>query len=132
MSIRPLLPGARSPFVSRARRLAAAASLIAMMAVLAVLLARLITAGLPEPWSPRPGPTSLAHATASPVSHREGCDLIAGPARTYCEHDRLSPGLLAPRGQDVARAVWRLVPIGAGLAALIVWRRSRARTRGRC
>lgn len=132
MSIRPLLPGSRSPFVSRARRLAAAASLIAMITVLAVLLARLITAGLPEPWSPRPGPTRPAHATASPAPHREGCDLIAGPARTYCERSPVSPGPLAPSGQDVARAVWRLVPIGAGVAALIVWRRSRPRTRGGC
>ncbi|MBE8477449.1 hypothetical protein [Streptomyces justiciae] len=139
MSIRPLLPASRSPFVSRARRLAAAAAIVAMMAVLAVLLALLITAGRPEPWSPRSNAISPTHihtsASAAPATGREECDLIAGPARTYCEHDTrtpLSPRPLTPSGHDVARVVWRLLPIGSTLAALIIWRRSRARTRGGC
>ncbi|MFC8349809.1 hypothetical protein [Streptomyces sp. NPDC057280] len=137
MSLRPLPSATRSPFVSRARRLAAAASLITLMAVLAVLLALFLTAGQPEPWWPRTNassPTST-HTSTAPALRREECGLIAGPARTYCEqdtHSPLSPRPLTPSGHQVARAVWRLVPIGSGLAALIVWRRSKARTRGGC
>ncbi|WP_329331212.1 hypothetical protein OG866_00255 [Streptomyces sp. NBC_00663] len=132
MSIRPLLPASRSPFPSRARRLAAAAGVIGVIAMLAALVALLITAGRPEPWWSQADATSHTSASAAPAPRREGCDLIAGPARTYCEHDPVSPGPLAPSGQDVARAVWRLIPIASGLAALIVWRRSRAHTRGGC
>ncbi|MCW8384104.1 hypothetical protein [Streptomyces justiciae] len=139
MSLRSFLPAPRSPFVSRARRLAAAAGIIAMMAVLAVLLAVLITAGRPEPWSPRSNAISPTHthtsSSAAPASGREECDLIAGPARSYCDHDTrtpLSPRPLTPSGHDVARVVWRLLPIGSTLAALIIWHRSRARNRGGC
>ncbi|KUN29287.1 hypothetical protein AQJ23_00400 [Streptomyces antibioticus] len=135
MSMRPFLPAPRSPFVSRARRLAAAAAIIGLLSVLAVLLALLITAGRPEPWWPRDNATSPTDTPTSPAPalRREECDLIAGPARTYCEHDThtpLSPRPLTPSGHEVARTVWRLVPIASTLTALIIWRRCRAHARG--
>ncbi|AZP22834.1 hypothetical protein EJC51_46470 [Streptomyces aquilus] len=136
MSMRPFPSAPRSPFVSRARRLAAAAAVIGVLSVLAVLLTLLITAGRPEPWWPRDNFTSPTHASPVPAPRREECDLSAGPARTYCEHDThttpLSPRPLTPSGHDAARAIWRLVPIGSTLTALIIWRRCRAHARGDC
>ncbi|MFF3617263.1 hypothetical protein [Streptomyces sp. NPDC002580] len=52
-----------------------------------------------------------------------------GPATTYCERDAGNSASLAPH--DAAAAAWRLVPAGAGLTVLVMWRRRSAAGRGR-
>ncbi|NNN37573.1 hypothetical protein HLK59_46065, partial [Streptomyces sp. S3(2020)] len=57
------------------------------------------------------------------------CEVIVGPGHPYCE--RAAAGSASAQLHDLGDAAWRLVPAGAGLAALLVWRRSAvARERG--
>ncbi|MEU6375484.1 hypothetical protein [Streptomyces sp. NPDC046909] len=115
------------------RRLAAVTSVLSVIAVAAAVLALAVGASLPEAWWPRTGAAFAAEAsTASPSSpssvRQDSCDLIAGPAKEYCERATTTSASISPpvaaRGQGLADAVWPLAPVGAGLAALVIWRRS--------
>jgi hypothetical protein len=99
----------------RSRRVAAAASILIMIAVVgAVILA--LEVGVPDAWWPHPG---QAFAADTRTAHHDPCALIVGPAKTYCERGATTT---AAGQQDVAGAAWRLVTTGAGVAALVVWR----------
>ncbi|MFJ9752334.1 hypothetical protein [Streptomyces chartreusis] len=101
----------------RSRRLAAAASAFALIGVVASVLVLAVGAGVPEPWWPR---TGQAFAADAPHADREACALIVGPAKEYCERDNTTAS--SAQKPDGAGAAWRLVPAGAGVAALVVWR----------
>ncbi|MFE4576582.1 hypothetical protein [Streptomyces chartreusis] len=110
----------------RSRRLAAAASAFALIAVVASVLVLAVGAGVPEPWWPR---TGRAFAADAPHADRDPCALIVGPAKEYCERGNTTSA--STEKPDGAGAAWRLVPAGAGVAALVVWRRSSAGRRRR-
>ncbi|MEU4013002.1 hypothetical protein AB0H30_31675 [Streptomyces pseudogriseolus] len=111
---------------SRFRRIAAAASLFTVIVVAAGVLVLVLSVSLPEAWWPR---TGQAFAAEDRSVRRDPCGLIAGPAKAYCERDS---AVSASAGRhDVAGAVWRAVPAGAGLAALVIWRGRTAPRRGR-
>nr|WP_107905371.1 hypothetical protein [Streptomyces chartreusis] len=98
-------------------RLAAAASALALIAVVAGVLVLAVGSGVPEPWWPR---TGHAFAADAPHADREACALIVGPAKEYCERGNTTS---APTEKpDGAGAAWRLGTAGAGVAALVVWR----------
>ncbi|MFE7028834.1 hypothetical protein ACFU9Y_00880 [Streptomyces sp. NPDC057621] len=101
-------------------RCLAAAGVLAVVAAALEVLVLTIGAGADAWWS-HAGQT----VAAAPRSQgQDPCDLIVGPARDYCERDA---SLTPPAGDlDVAGAVWRLVPAGAGLTALLVGRRRNA------
>ncbi|WP_327591486.1 hypothetical protein [Streptomyces chartreusis] len=101
----------------RSRRLAAAASALALIAVVASVLVLAVGAGVPEAWWPR---TGHAFAANEPHADREACALIVGPAKEYCERGTESTASSEEPGG--AGAEWRLVLAGAGVAALVVWR----------
>lgn len=109
----------------RSRRIVAAASVLTVIAVVvgAVILA--LGVGLPDAWWPH---TGQAFAADTRTRQHDPCAWIVGPARVYCER-----GATTSAGQQaVAGASWRLVPVGAGVAALLVWRlRPAARRRRR-
>ncbi|WP_369153728.1 hypothetical protein [Streptomyces sp. R17] len=111
---------------SRFRRIAAAASLFSVIVVAVGVLVLVLSVSLPEAWWPR---TGEAFAAEDRSVRRDPCGLIAGPAMAYCERDS---AVSASAGRhDVAGAVWRAVPAGAGLAALVIWRGRTAPRRGR-
>lgn len=105
----------------RARRLRAAASILAVMAVAVGVLVLSVGMSLPEAWWPR---TGHAFAASSPSAHEDPCGLIVGPAKAYCE--RGTTNSASAEHHDATGAAWRLVPVGAGLAALAMWRRRSA------
>ncbi|MFE2579385.1 hypothetical protein [Streptomyces sp. NPDC059378] len=109
----------------RSGRIAAAVSILTVIAVGggAVILA--LGVCLPEAWWPH---TGQAFATDARPAHHEPCAAIAGPAKAYCERGART----AAGQQDGAGAAWRLVPAGAGVAALVVWRLRSAAGQGRC
>ncbi|MCX4740829.1 hypothetical protein [Streptomyces antibioticus] len=97
----------------RSRRAAAAASALTMIAVVAFVIA--LGGGVPDAWWPH---TGQAFAADARTGHPDACASIVGPAKAYCER-----GTTAAAGrQDTAGAVWRLVPVAAGVAAVVVWR----------
>ncbi|MER5199749.1 hypothetical protein ACWD3J_41430 [Streptomyces sp. NPDC002755] len=100
----------------RSRRVAAAVSVLAVIAVVvgAVILA--LGVGLSDAWWPH---TGQAFAADTPTDQHDPCTSIVGPAKTYCERGTITS---AAGQQDMAAAVWRLVAAGAGVAALVVWR----------
>ncbi|WP_331751856.1 hypothetical protein OG713_45805 (plasmid) [Streptomyces sp. NBC_00723] len=99
----------------RSRRVAAAVSVLTVIAVVgAVILA--LGVGLPDAWWPH---TGQAFAADTPTDQHDPCTSIVGPAKTYCERGATTT---AVGQQDMAAAVWRLVAAGAGVAALMVWR----------
>ncbi|WP_329296094.1 hypothetical protein [Streptomyces sp. NBC_01455] len=99
----------------RSRRIAAAASVLTVIAVVAGAVILALGVGLPDAWWPR---TGQAFAADARPAHRDPCALIVGPAKAYCERGATT----AAGQQDVAGAAWRLLPAGAGVAALVVWR----------
>ncbi|MGW7824639.1 hypothetical protein ACWGLF_42760 [Streptomyces puniciscabiei] len=101
--------------LSRPRRIAAAATVLTVIAVVAGVLAGALSMGVPEAWWPH---TGQAFATDAHTAHHDPCDLIVGPAKAYCERGTKNTAE-HPRA---AAAAWRLVPAGAGLAALLIWR----------
>jgi hypothetical protein len=112
----------------RARRLAAAASVLAVIAIVVGVLVLAVGGGIPQAWWPH---TGKAFAADTRPTNQDPCELIVGPAKDYCERGNTTTGPAAEH-RDVAGAAWRLVPAGAGLAALVVWRRrSAARQRRR-
>ncbi|MFC8660763.1 hypothetical protein [Streptomyces sp. NPDC057199] len=111
----------------RSRRLAAAASAFTVIAVVLGALLLTVGTGVPETWWPH---TGQAFATGTRPADQDPCALIVGPGKAYCERGTVNT---APtdHNADVAGAVWRLVPAGAGVAALVAWRRRNAAGRRR-
>ena len=105
----------------RSRRVAAATSVLLVIAVAVGVLVLVLGMSMPEPWWPH---TGQAFTTDVHAAHQDPCDLIVGPAKAYCERGTTSSASAGHRG--VAGAAWRLVSAGAGLAALVVWRRRTA------
>ncbi|TQK49756.1 hypothetical protein FBY35_0018 [Streptomyces sp. SLBN-118] len=103
----------------RTGRLQAAASILAVIAVAACVLILSVGMSLPEAWWPR---TGHAFAASSPSAHEDPCGLIVGPAKAYCKPGTTNSAS-ADHHADATGAAWRLVPAGAGLAALAMWRR---------
>jgi hypothetical protein len=101
----------------RPRRRAAAASVLTVIAVVAGVLVLAIPAGAPQGWWPRTGQAFAADASSA---GRYPCTRVVGPAGDYCERGTIAAAS-AERPQGTS-ALWGLVPAGAGLAALIVWR----------
>ncbi|MFC8428045.1 hypothetical protein [Streptomyces sp. NPDC057253] len=101
----------------RSRRHTAAASVLTLVAVVVGVLVLTVRVGVPQAWWPR---TGQAFASDTHPSDQDPCALIVGPAKDYCERGTATA---APAEQPgVAGAAWRLVPAGAGVAALVMWR----------
>jgi len=111
---------------ARSRRLAAAASALTAIAIAVGVLVLVLGASLPEVWWPR---TGAAFAADTGPTHHNPCGAIVGPAKAYCERGTVNSASAEHHG--ATGAVWRLVPAGAGLAALVVWRRRSAAGPGR-
>jgi hypothetical protein len=103
------------------RHCAAAASVLTVTAVVVGVLILAVGVGVPEAWWPH---TGQAFAADDRPADQDPCALIVGPAKDYCERDTTTAASAEQAG--VAAAAWRLVPAGAGLAALVVWRRRSA------
>ncbi|MFF3876729.1 hypothetical protein [Streptomyces sp. NPDC001978] len=102
----------------RSRRISAAAGVLTAIAVAVGVLILALGVSVPEPWWPH---TGQAFAAGARPTHQDPCDLIVGPAKAYCERGTVNSA--AAQHHNAAGAAWRLVPAGAGLGALIVWRR---------
>ncbi|MFI6340717.1 hypothetical protein [Streptomyces sp. NPDC050535] len=105
----------------RSRRLAAAASVLTVIAVALGVLVLAVGVGVPEAWWPHAG---QAFAADAHPTDRNPCALVVGPAKDYCE--RGTTNSVSAEQPDTAGAAWRLMPAGAGLAGLVVWRRRSA------
>ncbi|MGX4695523.1 hypothetical protein [Streptomyces sp. JNUCC 63] len=103
----------------RSRRIAAAASVLIVAAVAAGMLVLALSVSVPEAWWPRTGQAFASDAR--PARDQDPCDVIVGPAKAYCERGYTASA--SGDHHDAAGAAWRLVPAGAGLAALVMWRR---------
>jgi hypothetical protein len=99
----------------RSRRVAAVVSVLAVIAVVVAAVVLVLEVGVPQGWWPHTG-----QAFAADAAHRDPCALIVGPAKAYCE--RGARATASGGHQDVAGGAWRLVPAGAGVGALVVWR----------
>ncbi|MGW3038136.1 hypothetical protein ACWDCB_44000 [Streptomyces sp. NPDC001178] len=105
----------------RARRVAAAVSVLTVIAVIAGVLILVLGAGVPQAWWPHTGQAFAAYARSA---HHDPCALIVGPAKAYCE--RGTTTTTAAAHPNMAGAAWRLGSAVAGLAALVVWRQRSA------
>ena len=103
--------------LDRSRRVAAAASVLTVIAVVAGVLILVLGVGVPQGWWPHTGQAFAADAHSA---HHDPCALIVGPAKAYCERGTTTTATAAHPA--MAGAAWRLVPAGAGLAAVVVWR----------
>ncbi|MGW2890619.1 hypothetical protein ACWDDN_36000 [Streptomyces griseoruber] len=99
----------------RSRRIAAAVSVLTVIAVVAGAVILALGVGLPDAWWPH---TGQAFAADARPAHHDPCASIVGPAKAYCERGATT----AAGQQDTAGAAWRLMPAGACVAALVVWR----------
>ncbi|MFQ6144638.1 hypothetical protein ACLMNJ_16415 [Streptomyces seoulensis] len=99
----------------RSRRVAAAVSVLTVIAVVVAAVVLALGVGVPQGWWPHTG-----QAFAADASHRDPCALIVGPAKAYCA--RGAAAHASAGHQNVASGAWRLVPAGAGVGALVVWR----------
>ncbi|MFE6335252.1 hypothetical protein ACFVOK_18845 [Streptomyces sp. NPDC057798] len=106
-----------SSVFNRTRRSAAAAGSLTVIAVAGGVLVLAVGVGVPQGWWPHTGQAFAAdHRPADP----NRCALIAGPARDSCERAATTTAFAGqPGGADAA---WGLVPAGAGVAALVMWR----------
>ncbi|MFD4588289.1 hypothetical protein [Streptomyces sp. NPDC058434] len=102
----------------RTRRIAAAASVLTVIAGALATLVLAAGASVPATWWPD---TGQAFATDARPADQDPCDLIAGPAKDYCK--RGTPKTTSAEQRGAAGAAWMLVPAGAGAAALVVRRR---------
>ncbi|MET9913876.1 hypothetical protein ABZZ74_45315 [Streptomyces sp. NPDC006476] len=107
----------------RSRRIAAAASVLAVIVALVCAVVLVLGAGVPEAWWPH---TGQAFAAGTRTVHQDPCALIVGPAKGYCERGATTTAT-AREKQDVASAAWMLWTAGSGVAALMVWRLRGAR-----
>ncbi|KAB1141143.1 hypothetical protein F7R91_33595 [Streptomyces luteolifulvus] len=98
----------------RSRRVAAAVSVLTVIAVVAAAVVLALGVGVPQGWWPHTGQAFAAEA------HRDPCALIVGPPKAYCE--RGAAAHASAGHQDMADGAWKLVPAGAGVGALVVWR----------
>ncbi|MGW2291235.1 hypothetical protein [Streptomyces phaeochromogenes] len=105
----------------RSRRLTAATSVLTVIGLAIGVLAMTVGAGVPEAWWPL---TGQAFANDARPAGQDPCDLIVGPAKAYCERGTTTAASAGHPG--IAGAAWQLVPAGAGVAALVVWRRRSA------
>ncbi|MGW5248624.1 hypothetical protein ACWEQN_33210 [Streptomyces sp. NPDC004129] len=96
----------------RSRR--AAVSVLTVIAFVAAAVVLALELGMPDAWWPHTG-----RAFAADGTHRDPCALIVGPVKAYCERGAATT---ASGRQDTAHAAWGLVPAGAGVGALVVWR----------
>ncbi|MCX4596810.1 hypothetical protein OG819_46405 [Streptomyces sp. NBC_01549] len=110
----------------RSRHITAAASILTVIAVAAGVLVLALGTSTPEPWWPH---TGQAFATDAHSARQNPCDGIVGPAKDYCERGTKTS---APAGHpSAASAAWRLGTAGAGLGAVVIWRRRSAAGQGR-
>ncbi|MDN3028629.1 hypothetical protein [Streptomyces sp. S.PB5] len=119
---------------ARPRRLAAAVSMLTVIAAAAAVITLVVGASLPESWWPRTGAAFAADTASSASPRHDPCVLIAGPAKEYCARGAsTSASRSAPASaeRDLAGAAWRLLPAGAGLTALVIWRRRSTTARER-
>ncbi|MGW2563397.1 hypothetical protein ACWCXB_30080 [Streptomyces sp. NPDC001514] len=90
--------------------------------VLAISIAVLVLAhgvSVPEAWWPRAGE---AFAASTEPGHQDPCDLIKGPARTYCVSDSTTAAADGqPSGGSPAN--WTLIPPAVALIGITLWRR---------
>jgi len=105
----------------RSRRIAAATSALVVVAVAVGVLVLARSTSVPKAWWPH---TGQAFAIDARPARHGPCDRIVGLAKVYCE--RGTTASASGEHPDIAGAAWRLVPAGAGLAALVVWRRRSA------
>ncbi|MEU9918953.1 hypothetical protein [Streptomyces sp. NPDC051001] len=117
---------------ARSRRLAAVASMLTVITVAAAVVALVLGASLRESWWPRTGAAFTAETSSPSAPRQDPCEVIMGPAKEYCERGA-SASISSPAAarQDLGDAAWRLVPAGAGLAGLVIWRRLSARAQRR-
>jgi hypothetical protein len=108
------------------RRIAAATTVLTVIAVAAGVLVVALSIGVPEAWWPH---TGQAFATDTHTAHHDPCARTVEPAHAYCE--RGTKTAAATAHHDAAGAAWRLGTAGAGVAALVVWRRRSAGRRRR-
>jgi hypothetical protein len=101
----------------RTRRHGAAVTVLTLIAVVVGVLVLAVGAGVPQAWWPH---TGQAFAADAHPTGQDPCALIVGPAKDYCERGTTTAASAEQPG--VAGAVCRLVPAGAGVAALMVWR----------
>ncbi|MEU9545575.1 hypothetical protein [Streptomyces mirabilis] len=113
----------------RSRHVTAAASVLMVIAVAVDVLVLALGTSMPEPWWPHTGQAFAADAHSP---HRDPCDLIVGPAKEYCERGTKNSASAGHHGAaSAASAAWRLGTAGAGLAALVIWRRRSTAGQGR-
>ncbi|MFF3350909.1 hypothetical protein [Streptomyces sp. NPDC002779] len=99
------------------QRHAAAAGALTVIAVAVGALVLAVGAGVPQAWWPH---TGQAFAADNRPADPSRCALIAGPVRNSCERGATTTAFAGqPGGADAA---WGLVPAGAGVAALVMWR----------
>ncbi|MGW5465439.1 hypothetical protein [Streptomyces sp. NPDC003996] len=106
----------------RARRVRAAATILTLIAAVgtgAGILA--LGAGVPDAWWPH---TKQAFAAGTHAAHHDPCGVIVGRAKVYCERGATYSASTGHR--SAAAAAFRLVSVGAGLAALVIWRRRKS------
>jgi len=101
----------------RSRRIRTAAAVLTVIAVTVGVLVLALGVGVPAAWWPH---TGQAFAASSPPAHDDPCHLILGEAKKYCE--RGTTHAVRAEHPGGAPTAWRLVPVGAGLGAVIVWR----------
>ncbi|MGW7208452.1 hypothetical protein [Streptomyces sp. NPDC054837] len=116
---------------AHSRRPAAVASVLTVITVAAAVLALVVGANLSESWWPRTGVGFTPEPSTSSTPRAHPCEVIVGPAKKYCERGTTTSGLASGEQHDVADAAFRLVPVGAGLGALVIWRRRRSLARER-
>jgi hypothetical protein len=109
----------------RSRLVTAAASVLTVIAVAVGAFVLALGVGVPETWWPH---TGRAFAADTRTPHPDPCARIIGPAKAYCERGVTTTAAVK---RDVAGGVWRLGTAGAGVAALVVWRRRSIAGQGR-
>ncbi|MEU9014666.1 hypothetical protein AB0D12_33895 [Streptomyces sp. NPDC048479] len=105
----------------RARGIRTAVSVLTVFAVAVGVLILALGMSVPEPWWPH---TGHAFAADARPANQDPCALVVGPAGAYCERGTLNSASAEQHG--AVGSVWNLVPAGAGVAALVVWRRRSA------
>ena len=91
---------------NRARRVAAAASVLTVLAVVAGAVILALGVGVPDGWWPH---TGQAFATSTRTAHHDPCALIVGPAKAYCERGATTTASLLLSGTGVTAATASLL-----------------------
>ncbi|MBL1109408.1 hypothetical protein JK361_33330 [Streptomyces sp. 5-8] len=99
----------------RSRRVAAAVSVLTVIAIVAAAVVFTLGVTGLEAWWPHTG-----QAFAADAAHRDSCALNVGPAKHYCERGAATTA--SGGHQDVAGGARRLGTASAGGGALVVWR----------